>query len=181
MAVPVSHIREGGAPWPTERNAYANAQAAPSSSTTAAIAPSVHVNLTLPAAGARPAAMTAGTRRYAGTGYPASPPAQCTAPDAAGRSCPANHGRSTTPTTEADTSGPAMSHATTLQVEELHTSSGTFVHRYLSTACLHGEHVYCASDQGQQGPKKPATCKFCEARCSCVCHPWSQTVTTPGV
>ena len=67
-----------------------------------------------------------------------------------------------------------MSDATTQQVEGQHTHSTTFVHRYLSTACLHGEHVYCVSEQGQAGAKKPATCKFCDARCVCVCHPWHQ-------
>lgn len=54
-------------------------------------------------------------------------------------------------------------------------SPPTFAHHYLSTGCLHGEHVYCASEQGQAGTKKPATCKFCDARCMCTCHPWSST------
>lgn len=43
-------------------------------------------------------------------------------------------------------------------------------HDYLSTACLHSEHGYCAAPVGQAGPKVPATCKFCSARCQCVCH-----------
>lgn len=45
-------------------------------------------------------------------------------------------------------------------------------HRYLSTACLHGEHDYCkATTRPDGGEKKPATCKFCEAPCICsVCH-----------
>lgn len=64
-----------------------------------------------------------------------------------------------------------MLHATTPQVEEPPT------HRYLSTACLHGDHIYCTMDQGMNGAKKPATCKFCDARCVCACHPWSPTAT----
>jgi hypothetical protein len=44
-------------------------------------------------------------------------------------------------------------------------------HRYLSTACLHGEHDYCAGKTRQDGGEKvPAKCKFCEARCVCGCH-----------
>lgn len=43
-------------------------------------------------------------------------------------------------------------------------------HRYLSTACLHGDHGYCAAKVGAQGEKRPAQCKFCEARCLCSCH-----------
>jgi hypothetical protein len=43
-------------------------------------------------------------------------------------------------------------------------------HSYLSTACLHGRHDYCAAVVGSQGPKLPATCKFCEAECICACH-----------
>ena len=43
-------------------------------------------------------------------------------------------------------------------------------HRYLSTACLHGEHDYCRSAQGQAGTKTPGTCKFCPAQCVCDCH-----------
>lgn len=43
-------------------------------------------------------------------------------------------------------------------------------HDYLSTACLHDEHQYCAAMTGYQGAKRPAQCKFCEARCVCPCH-----------
>jgi hypothetical protein len=43
-------------------------------------------------------------------------------------------------------------------------------HVYLSTSCLHGEHGYCASMTGMQGAKRPATCKFCGAKCQCRCH-----------
>lgn len=41
-------------------------------------------------------------------------------------------------------------------------------HRYLSTACLHGEHDYCKAMVGQAGEKRPGRCKFCNALC--VCH-----------
>ncbi|MFD7868029.1 hypothetical protein [Streptomyces sp. NPDC059783] len=43
-------------------------------------------------------------------------------------------------------------------------------HVYLSTGCLHGQHGYCQSMTGQQGRKRPAECKFCQARCICPCH-----------
>lgn len=43
-------------------------------------------------------------------------------------------------------------------------------HVYLSTACLHGEHVYCQAATGRVGAKKPAECKFCTAPCICECH-----------
>ncbi len=43
-------------------------------------------------------------------------------------------------------------------------------HDYLSTACLHGRHDYCACDVGIVGAKKPNTCKWCDARCRCTCH-----------
>lgn len=43
-------------------------------------------------------------------------------------------------------------------------------HEYLSTACHHGRHDYCAAMVGVQGEKRPATCKFCDARCVCPCH-----------
>lgn len=47
----------------------------------------------------------------------------------------------------------------------------THPHIYLSTGCLHGEHDYCrAGIRGDGGPKRPARCKFCDARCICVCH-----------
>ncbi len=45
------------------------------------------------------------------------------------------------------------------------------VHQYLSTGCLHGNHAYCASTTTTTAVAKvPAKCKFCEARCVCVCH-----------
>ncbi len=41
-------------------------------------------------------------------------------------------------------------------------------HRYVSTACLHGEHAYCASTTRPDGAaKEPACCKFCGAPCEC--------------
>jgi hypothetical protein len=43
-------------------------------------------------------------------------------------------------------------------------------HIYLSTACRHDMHAYCAAEVGAQGPKHPAQCKFCDARCVCLCH-----------
>jgi hypothetical protein len=43
-------------------------------------------------------------------------------------------------------------------------------HWYLSTGCLHGDHAYCQRDTGQAGAKRPARCKFCGARCRCLCH-----------
>ncbi|ONK10360.1 hypothetical protein STBA_10820 [Streptomyces sp. MP131-18] len=43
-------------------------------------------------------------------------------------------------------------------------------HDYLSTGCLHGRHDYCQNREGQAGSKTPATCKFCEAKCTCPCH-----------
>lgn len=48
-------------------------------------------------------------------------------------------------------------------------------HVYLSTGCLHGEHAYCQSMTGQQGEKRPGRCKFCDARCTCVCHNEGET------
>jgi hypothetical protein len=44
------------------------------------------------------------------------------------------------------------------------------VHDYLSTGCLHGRHGYCSARSGHVGPKEPATCKFCPAKCRCTCH-----------
>lgn len=44
-------------------------------------------------------------------------------------------------------------------------------HVYLSTACLHLRHDYCNAAEGDAGPKTPAQCKFCGARCICSCHP----------
>lgn len=44
-------------------------------------------------------------------------------------------------------------------------------HVYLSTGCLHGFHDYCSTAvRPDGGPKKPATCKFCDAVCVCACH-----------
>lgn len=43
-------------------------------------------------------------------------------------------------------------------------------HVYLSTACLHGRHEYCARDVGLTGTKTPQTCKWCPAQCVCPCH-----------
>lgn len=59
-------------------------------------------------------------------------------------------------------------------------------HDYLSTACLHDVHDYCAApvvsrDGGWAtvgpsysahlgDPKSPARCKFCSAPCRCLCH-----------
>lgn len=43
-------------------------------------------------------------------------------------------------------------------------------HVYLSTGCLHGRHGYCAGMVGVQGEKRPARCKWCDARCICSCH-----------
>lgn len=43
-------------------------------------------------------------------------------------------------------------------------------HIYLSTACLHDRHDHCNAMVGYQGAKRPAQCKFCDARCVCACH-----------
>lgn len=43
-------------------------------------------------------------------------------------------------------------------------------HDYLSTACLHEQHLYCQSTVGSVGPKIPAVCKFCGTKCRCECH-----------
>jgi hypothetical protein len=48
------------------------------------------------------------------------------------------------------------------------------IHVYLSTACLHGQHDYCAAMTGYQGAKRPAQCKFCDATCVCWCHRQSE-------
>lgn len=45
------------------------------------------------------------------------------------------------------------------------------IHHYLATSCLHGEHAYCQGETGKVGAKAPAECKFCQAPCSCPCHP----------
>jgi len=44
-------------------------------------------------------------------------------------------------------------------------------HRYLSTACHHGQHTYCQATTREDGSaKRPASCKFCAAPCTCPCH-----------
>lgn len=43
-------------------------------------------------------------------------------------------------------------------------------HRYLATACLHGEHAYCNGTVGLAGRKRPGECKWCAAKCVCDCH-----------
>ena len=53
-------------------------------------------------------------------------------------------------------------------------SAKQLAHEYLSTSCLHDEHVYCQSGTGSNGTtewaKTPASCKFCGASCVCPCH-----------
>ncbi len=44
------------------------------------------------------------------------------------------------------------------------------LHIYLSTACLHGQHAYCAACNRPDGTaKEPGQCKFCAAPCVCEC------------
>lgn len=44
-------------------------------------------------------------------------------------------------------------------------------HVYLSTSCYHGDHLYCQTGvRGDGCAKRPAQCKFCDARCICDCH-----------
>jgi hypothetical protein len=44
-------------------------------------------------------------------------------------------------------------------------------HRYLSTGCLHGDHLYCNAMTGMAGAKRPGRCKGCDdGRCICPCH-----------
>ncbi len=60
-------------------------------------------------------------------------------------------------------------------------------HYYLSTACLHDKHDYCASPfalkdgyavkAGEE--KQPAACKFCGADCICPCHRPGEKVPMP--
>lgn len=52
-------------------------------------------------------------------------------------------------------------------MDELTATDG---HTYLSTGCLHGRHDHCQAMVGTTGDKRPATCKFCDARCICPCH-----------
>lgn len=59
----------------------------------------------------------------------------------------------------------------------------TTTHHYTSTACIHGHHDYCASNNGgnaigQTWDKTPAACKFCDAPCTCHCHTHGETVGT---
>lgn len=45
---------------------------------------------------------------------------------------------------------------------------------YLSTACRHEVHKHCRSATASDGAiKEPGTCKFCDAKCICWCHPWN--------
>lgn len=55
-------------------------------------------------------------------------------------------------------------------------------HVYLSTACLHGAHEYCGARYNAYTlePKKPAECKYCEARCICGCHKGREVKPTVG-
>lgn len=53
-------------------------------------------------------------------------------------------------------------------------------HDYLSTACFHGKHDYCNSMVGYQGIKRPAQCKFCDARCICTCHDDERDTDAPA-
>lgn len=47
---------------------------------------------------------------------------------------------------------------------------------YLSTACRHEKHQHCRSTTAADGAaKEPGTCKFCDAKCICYCHPWNNT------
>lgn len=52
-------------------------------------------------------------------------------------------------------------------------------HQYLSTGCLHDKHDYCQSMTGHAGAKRPAQCKFCDAKCVCWCHTTTPKETTP--
>jgi hypothetical protein len=48
---------------------------------------------------------------------------------------------------------------------------GTVVHEYVSTACQHDRHDYCAGATRQDGGDKvPMRCKWCPALCRCQCH-----------
>lgn len=51
-------------------------------------------------------------------------------------------------------------------------------HLYLSTGCLHDQHDYCQSHTGLSGAKRPASCKWCAARCVCPCHQQAATEAT---
>ncbi len=70
--------------------------------------------------------------------------------------------------------------------------SAELMHEYVSTACLHGIHDYCAAPTVSRdgswwriGPsysselgaaKQPAQCKFCGAPCRCSCHEESEEI-----
>lgn len=44
-------------------------------------------------------------------------------------------------------------------------------HYYLSTSCFHGLHSHCRSAVNIDDEDKiPGTCKYCPAKCICVCH-----------
>lgn len=50
---------------------------------------------------------------------------------------------------------------------------------YLSTACRHEKHQHCRSTTAADGTtKEPGTCKFCDAKCICYCHPWNNTTNS---
>ena len=52
-----------------------------------------------------------------------------------------------------------------------------YPHIYLSTGCLHGRHDYCqGKTTGDGTAKAPGRCKFCTAKCICVCHTSRSTV-----
>lgn len=55
------------------------------------------------------------------------------------------------------------------------------LHAYLSTACLHGRHERCDSMIGVDGTKRPATCKYCDARCVCAHHEFAQQEEGSGM
>lgn len=60
--------------------------------------------------------------------------------------------------------------AWTVEEVDAYVAATTSEHSYLSTACLHHRHDYCEAMVGYQGEKRPAQCKFCEAKCVCRCH-----------
>lgn len=53
-------------------------------------------------------------------------------------------------------------------------------HVYFSTSCFHGDHNYCQGETGLLGNKVPASCKFCGAPCTCVCHADKKVITVDG-
>lgn len=57
---------------------------------------------------------------------------------------------------------------------------GAAGHTYLSTSCLHDVHDHCRGTVSVTGgPKEPATCKYCPARCVCGCHRPATTTVEP--